>query len=75
MSAMRPLVSLVVVIAVTSCSLLDNKEDFRNRVAEDARLRQQAWNDLAIHDYDFDYVKYCECPARHPSASRCARTR
>jgi hypothetical protein len=44
--------------------------DFRERAAEELAVREVKWDSLAIHDYDFSYIKDCDCPTATPTAVR-----
>jgi hypothetical protein len=49
-------------VAVASCDILNPKEvDYRKQALEETARRETLWKSLAIHDYDFDFVRTCAC--------------
>ena len=66
MGAMRTplLLALALTVAVTACDFFQDPDSgFRERAARQLAQAERSWDSLAVHDYDFSYLKQCDCPS------------
>lgn len=60
-----PLLSaFVLCVTIGACDFFSEPtSDFRERARAQLDRREFLWDSLALHDYDFSYLKQCDCPS------------